>query len=124
MTTKEFFQASVFEEATDFFEEVPREGAEGSTDARRSSTLVTSVPAKILRSAVAALAVGILPVSSLMLTGSTPMLQISHAQEAGAAVEVPRLSTNQARGARLVQGLFRPASDSDDAEGDDPDYGF
>ena len=123
MTTKEFFQAPLFEEAAEFFAEATHPAPEAS-ERLRSTALVTSVSGKILRSAAAVLSLGLMPISRPTVNGSLPRLELTGTQEAGAAVEVPRMSPSQVRGARLLQGLFEAVSEADDAEGEDPDYGF
>lgn len=119
-TTRQFYDSRVFEVAEEFFNEPTHE-----TPEHRSTDRITRVPARLMQSAVAVAAFsGLLTLEAPIVSASVPRLQAPVVSHAGAAVEIPCLSAEQVRGARLVQAAFEAVPAGEDADGEDPDYGF
>ncbi len=123
MTTRDFYEAQMFEGAEELFTE--RSHAEESRPSalREGRAGVTSVTAKLLRSAVAAGALTVFTFHGAEVSASSPHLGSARSWAAEAAVAVPRLTPEQARGARLFRNLCAPLPPDPEAEkGEDPDY--
>lgn len=121
MTIDQFLETEVLTSAEAFFGEGQDEV---SLRERGPSELVSSVPARLIRGALAVVALGVFPLRADAVAASTARFNISGAEQSGAAVEVPSLNSAQARAARFAQAAFEAVDPGEDADGEDPDYGL
>lgn len=119
MTPEEFYDTEVFEVSQHFFNLAPGERPQAS-----SNTRISEVPARHLRGALAAATLGLIALSLPTVSASVLELKVRLGVHAEAAVKVPRLTAEQARAARVVRSAFEAVPIGEDAEGEDPDYGF
>lgn len=119
MTPSEFYETSVLSLPREFFND-----ATSQTPEVRVGGRISEVPAKYIRSAMAAVAIGLISLAPPVVSASTLSLEVSTALHAEAAVQVPRLTPGQARAAKLFRKAFEDLPTGAEAEEDDPDYGF
>ena len=119
MTPEQFYDTEMFEVAQQFFNR-----ATGERTRTTSSTRISKVPARHLRGSIAAAALGLIALNMPMVSASTLELVRTELHAAEAAVKVPRLTGAQARAARVIRSAFDAVPIGEDAEGEDPDYGF
>lgn len=89
----------------------------------RSTTRVSRISPRLLRTAMAATAVAALTMPVTSITATRAAIRV-HTELAAAAVKAPSLSASQIRRARFMQGAFERIDPDRDATGEDPDYGF
>src|SRR3989304_5529449 len=84
MTIDRFLETDVLASAEDFFGGIAPAARE-SRYQRRSSRRVSDVPAKVLRTAIAVVALGLFAMNPRGITASTAQIDLRGARESGAA---------------------------------------
>ena len=127
-TTSSFFDGDVFQQPERFVEPLPLEhatqgDASRSRGQRGGDWEFSRIPKRALLAAAAVVSLNLFSLSSALVSASALEVERLECSQADAGTAPPRLTREQARGARLMRAAFaRVEETEEDRKGGLPDY--